>query len=80
MQSVVVEPLSPFLVIVILRPTQKQVFEDGTVPTIIVQPQALLAKDESQAAAKAMRLVPEEHNGKVDRLEVAVLPFGRARA
>lgn len=80
MQNVVVERLNPYLIIVLLNPTQKDVFEKGTVPQIIVQPQAVLAKDETQAAAKAMRFVPEEYSASLDRVEPHVLPFSRARA
>ena len=72
--------MDPFLVIVILQPTKKQKDEDGAVATIVVQPTAVMAKDEAQAAMKAYRLVPEEHSGHDDRLEVKVLPFrGAAR-
>lgn len=78
--NIIVENLNPYLVIVVLKPTQKQVFEDGTVPQIIVQPQAVLAKDENQAAAKATRMVPEEYIGHIDRLEVSVMPFRRTAA
>ena len=80
MQTVVVETLHPFLVIIVMNPTQKEVFEQGKVPQIIVQPQAVLAKDETQAAAKAMRFVPEEYSGSLDRVEPHVLPFSRARS
>jgi len=69
-----------FLIAVILKPTKKQADEDGTSPQIIVQPQAVMARDEQQAAMKAFRFVPEEHAGKEDRLEVRVLPFRSARA
>jgi hypothetical protein len=67
--------MEPYLVIVMLQPTKKQRDEDGAVPTIVVQPTAVMAKDETQAAMKAFRLVPEEHSDKGDRLEVRVLPF-----
>lgn len=69
-----------YLVAVILRPTRKQVDEEGTAEAIIVQPVAVMARDTTQAAMKAFRFVPEEHAGKSDRLEVRVLPFGRAGA
>lgn len=69
-----------YLVAVILRPTKKQLDEEGTAACVIVQPQAILARDEQQAAMKAYRFIPEEHAGKEDRLEVRVLPFGRAGA
>ena len=67
-----------YLVAVILNPTKKQKDEEGTSPVVIVQPQAVMAKDEQQAAMKAVRFVPEEHADKDDRLEVRVLPFRRA--
>lgn len=70
--------MEPYLVIVILNPTKKQRDDDGSVAQIIVQPTAVMAKDEANAAAKAHRLVPEEHAGKDDRLEVRVLPFRNA--
>lgn len=69
-----------YLVAIIMKPTRKQVDEDGAVPTVIVQPTAVMAANEQQAAMKAYRLVPEEHAGKEDRLEVRTLPFGRPRA
>ncbi len=68
-----------FLVAVILNPTKKQKDDDGSSPTVVVQPQAVMAKDETQAAMKAFRFVPEEHADKEDRLEVRVLPFQKTR-
>lgn len=67
-----------FLVAVILQPTKKQRDDDGIVPIVVVQPTAVMAKDEQQAAMKAFKFVPDEHNGKDDRLEVRVLPFRAA--
>ena len=64
-----------YLVAVMLQPTKKQRDEDGAVPTIVVNATAVIAKDEASAGAKALRLVPEEHQGKDDRLDVRVLPF-----
>jgi len=72
--------MTPYLTIVVLKPTQKQVFDEGAVDQIVVGPQAVMAKDEAQAAAKAMRFVPEEYKDKQDRLEPHVLPFARPRA
>ncbi len=66
-----------FLVCVILKPTKKQADDDGAVPSIVVQPTAVMAKDREQACMKAYRFVPEEHTGKDDRLEVRCLPFAR---
>lgn len=67
-----------YMVAVMLQPTKKQRDEEGTVPLVVVQPTAVVAKDEPGAAAKAFRLVPEEHSGKDDRLDVRVLPFRHA--
>jgi hypothetical protein len=64
-----------FLVLVILRPTKKQIDDEGAQPKIVVQAQAVLAKDEGGAASKAYRLVPQEYEGMDDRLEARVLPF-----
>lgn len=69
-----------FLVVVVLKPTDKQKFDDGAVPQIVVQPQAVIAKDQTQAAMKAHRLVGEEYADKADRLEVRVLPFASVMA
>jgi len=64
-----------YLVCVVLVPTAKQKHDEGAMAVIVVQPTAVMAKDEAQAAMKAFRLVPEEHADKEDRLEVRVLPF-----
>ena len=64
-----------FLVVLVLNPTQKQVFEEGTVPLLVAGPSGVIAYNPTQAAAKAMRLLPEELKGNEDRVEVSVLPF-----
>ncbi len=69
--------MEAFLVIVFLRPTQKQIEEDGVGPVVVVPPSGVMAKDREQAAMKAFRLVPSEHADKEDRLEVRVLPFAK---
>jgi len=69
-----------FLVVLVLKPTQKQVYDDGAVPTMVAGPTAVIADNETQAAAKAMRFLPDEMKGKEDRVEVSVLPFRRATA
>lgn len=66
--------MEPYLVTVFLRPTPKQA-EDGEVSTLVVPATTVLAKDNNQAAVKAMKLVGSEYDGKEDRLEVRVLPF-----
>jgi hypothetical protein len=70
--------VEPYLVIVILQPTKKQKDDEGAVATIVVQPTAVMAKDDAQAAMKAFRLVPEEHAANEDRLDVRVLAFRSA--
>lgn len=72
--------MEAFLVLVILTPTQKAKHDDGATPIVVVQPTAVMAKDEATAAMKAYRLVPEEHSGKEDLLEVRVIPFKQAAA
>ena len=72
--------MNVYLVVLILKPTQKAVYDEAAVPTLIGAPQAVIADNETQAAAKAMRFLPDELKDKVDRVEVAVLPFRRATA
>ena len=72
--------MNVYLVILVLKPTQKQVYDDGAVASIVSGPHAVIADNENQAAAKAMRFLPEEMKDKADRVEVSVLPFVRARA
>lgn len=69
--------LDVFLVVVLLKPTVKQIEEEGLGAKIVAGPTAVTAKDREQAAMKAYRLVPEEHSDKEDRLEVRVLPFAK---
>ena len=64
-----------FLVVLVLKPTQKQVYEEGTVALIVAGPSAVIADNATNAAAKAMKLLPEELKGNEDRVEVSVLPF-----
>jgi hypothetical protein len=66
--------MEPYLVCVFLRPTPKQA-EDGEVAILVVPATTVLAKDNNQAAVKAMKLVGSEYDGKEERLEVRVLPF-----
>lgn len=64
-----------YLVAVILVPTKKQREEGEQQAMLVVQPTAVVAKDEQHATMKAIRLVPDEHANKDDRLEVRVIPF-----
>lgn len=67
--------MEAFLVLVFLKPTIKQVEEEGAQPVVVVPPTGVMARDREQAAMQAFRLVPAEHAEKGDRLEVRVLPF-----
>ena len=69
-----------FLTVLVLNPTDKQKFDDGTVAQILGGVNAVIADSETSAAAKAMRFLPDEMKDKQDRVEVAVLPFRRATA
>ena len=69
--------MTPFLVILVAKPTQKAVYDDGAVPTIIAGPQAVMAENEGQAQARAMKFMPEEWKGKEERVEAYALPFRR---
>ena len=70
-----------YLVVLVFKPTQKQVYDDAAVPTIIGEgAHAVIADSEAQAAAKAMRFLPDELKAQEDRVEVSVLPFRRAGA
>lgn len=66
-----------YLVAVILNPVPKDKIDNATPPTIVVQPQAVIAKDDAAAMVQALKLVPTEHVGKEHLLEPRVLPFGR---
>lgn len=63
-----------YLVCVIEQPTAKAKHDDGAVPQIVLQPTAVMAKDETTASMKASALVPD-FASKSDRLEVRVIPF-----
>lgn len=67
--------MNVYLVVLVEQPTQKQIHDDGAVPKIVSGPHAVIAKDETQAGAKAIKFLPEGVNA--DRVEVAVLSFRR---
>ena len=71
--------MNVYLVVLVLKPTQKQVFDDGAVPMIVGGLNVVMADSETNAAAKAMRFLPDDMKDKADRVEVSVLPFVRAR-
>jgi hypothetical protein len=65
-----------YMVAVILKPTDKQKYDEGTGSKVIVQPVAIMAKDEAMAGAKALNMVPDEFAGvSEERLDVRVLSF-----
>lgn len=59
---------------VILHPTTKEK-KDGKRPELIVDITTIVAENKEEAALRAARAIPEEHEGKLGRLEVAVRPF-----
>jgi hypothetical protein len=68
-----------YLVVLILHPTKKQVYDDGAVPMVIGgDSHVILADTDTQAAAKAMKFLPDEYKDKEDRVEVALVPFRSA--
>lgn len=70
-----------FFVAVLLSPTRKEVDEQGLGSKLIVEPKAVLAKDEAHAGAKALGLVPDEYaNVAEERLDIRVLSFRSVRA
>lgn len=70
--------MNVYFVAIILTPTAKQKHDDGAAPTVALQPTAVVAKDQGQAIAKAMKKLGDEFEGKEDRLEVFILPFVKA--
>ena len=73
--------MNVYLAVLVLNPTEKQKYDDGTVPQVVGGgPHVVIASDDKQAAAKAMKYLPAEHEGKEDRVEVLVMPFRRAGA
>lgn len=73
--------MNVYLAVLVLKPTQKQIYDDGAVPMIVGGgPHAFIADSETQAAAKAMAFLPEEMKDRADRVEVSVMPFRRSGA
>lgn len=68
--------MNVYLVTIVLNPTEKEKHDEGAIPSIVLQPVAVMAKDRDQAAAQAFKHMKEEH--PAHRLEVHVLPFDRA--
>lgn len=69
--------MQPYLVVIVKKPTEKQKFDEGAVPEIIGQPQAVMAENDSNASAQAMKFLPEGFKGKEHLVEVYCLPFRR---
>ena len=68
--------MKPYLVAVVLEPTKKEA-EEGGVAKLVVEGKVVLAKDNTQAGTKALKLVGSEYDNLDDRLTVYVLPFVR---
>lgn len=67
-----------YLVCVLLNPVPKDKADNATPPTIVVDPKAVVARDEAAALVAALKLVPAEHSGKEHLLEPRAIPFGRS--
>ena len=68
-----------YLVAVILNPTKKQRDDDGAVPTVIVQPQAVIAKDREQARGDVVPGEPELERLQHLAVMLGGLPIDHAR-
>lgn len=68
-----------YLIVLVLKPTEKQRYDEGAVPTVITGPHPVVAESETQAVARAMRFLPAEMEGKEDRIDVFTLPFVRTK-
>lgn len=71
--------MTTYLAVLILKPTQKDVFENAAVPMHVGGgPHVVMADNEAQASSKAMAFLPTELKDKIDRIEVAIFsPFRR---
>lgn len=67
-----------YLAVLVKKPTPKEVYENAAVPLIVGGVNVVLADNETQAAGKAMRFVPDELKDALDQIEVNLLPFRRA--
>lgn len=67
-----------YLTVLILKPTQKAIYDEGAVPLVVAGPNIVLADNDTSASAKAMAFLPDDLKDKSDRIEVAVLPFRRS--
>ena len=59
---------------IIVHPNKKQK-EQGERCRFVVEPKAILAQDEKQAALLAGREIPEDLLAQLEQVEVAVRPF-----
>ena len=60
--------MNVYLVVLVLKPTQKEVFDMGAVATILGgDAHAVIADSETQAAAKAMRAIADEIEARIAR-------------
>ena len=60
---------------VILHPEKDEKGKDIGTAEVIVELTSTLAKDDNQVAMLAARAIPEEHEDKLDRIEIAIRPF-----
>ena len=64
-----------FMVAGMVMPRKKEVEEDGALPKLVMEPKAIIARDDKDAAIKAVMDCPELKDVDRDRLEVVVRPF-----
>jgi len=66
---------SLFIVAAVENPSKKDVEENDAISKIILQPTCILARDDKDAAIKAVLGCDELKNANHDRLEVLIRPF-----
>ncbi len=64
-----------FLVAAMVMPRKKEVEEDGALPQLVMEPKAIIARDDKDVAIKAVMDCQELKDVDRDRLEVVVRPF-----
>lgn len=63
-----------YLVALLQKPTKKQE-EEGSVETLVLEPTAVIARDDKAAAIQAVAANKEKITGDLSQVEVLVRPF-----
>jgi hypothetical protein len=70
------DKLFEYAVIYHEKPTKHQTDNNVRVRSrLLVEPTAILARDEAEVKAKAYRQIDAEYDEKLDQIEVLVVPF-----